>query len=61
VFRVTAITMPADATPATPQTEQLLKGIEDDLVTQYLFRLQSELGVRINDAALQRVVGGERN
>lgn len=61
VFRVTAITLPADATAVGAQTEQLLKGIEDDLVTQYLFRLQSELGVRINEAALQKVVGGERN
>jgi peptidyl-prolyl cis-trans isomerase D len=61
IFRVTAIAMPADATAATPQTEQMLKGLEDDLVTQYLFHLQNELGVRINDAALQRVVGGERN
>lgn len=61
VFRVTAITLPADATAVGAQTEQLLKGIEDDLVTQYLFRLQSELGVQINNTALQRVVGGERN
>jgi peptidyl-prolyl cis-trans isomerase D len=61
VFRVTAITMPTDAPTAPLQADALLKGIEDDLVTQYLFRLQSELGVRINDAALKRVVGGERN
>ena len=61
VFRVTAIAMPTDATAVAAQTEQLLKGIEDDLVTQYLIRLQSELGVRINDSALQRVVGGDRN
>ena len=61
VFRVTAIIMPTDAAPVTAQSEQLLKGMEDDLVTQYLYRLQSELGVRINDDALRRVVGGERN
>ncbi len=61
VFRVTAIAMPTDATVVGAQNEQLLKGIEDDLVTQYLFRLQTELGVRINEAALARVVGGERN
>ena len=61
VFRVTAITLPAEATVLAAQSEQLLKGIEDDLVTQYLLRLQSELGVRINDVALQKVVGGERN
>ena len=61
VFRVSAIVMPTDTAPATAQSEQLLKAIEDDLVTQYLGRLQTELGVRINDAALRRVVGGERN
>lgn len=61
IFRVTAIAMPTDATVVAAQTEQLLKGMQDDLVTQYLLRLQSELGVRINDVALQRVVGGERN
>ena len=61
IFRVTAITLPAAAPTAPLQTDALLKGIEDDLVTQYLFRLQSELGVRINEAALQKVVGGERN
>ncbi len=52
VFRVTAIAMPADPAAAALQTEQLLKGIEDDLVTQYLFRLQNELGASINEAAL---------
>ena len=61
IFRVTAIAMPAEATVLAAQSEQLLKGIEDDLVTQYLLRLQSELGVRTNEVALQRVVGGERN
>ncbi len=61
VFRVTAVTMPADPAPKDSQAEALLRAIEDDLVTQYLYRLQTEIGVRINDAALRQVIGGERN
>jgi peptidyl-prolyl cis-trans isomerase D len=60
VFRVTVVVMPPAGT-VSAQTETLLKGMEDDLVTQYLVRLQTDLGVRINEAALRQVTGAERN
>ncbi len=32
--------------------------MEQDLMTEYLVRLQSDLGVRINRVALDQIVGG---
>jgi peptidyl-prolyl cis-trans isomerase D len=61
VFRVTAIAMAPEPAVKDTRLEALLRGIEDDLVTQYLYRVQTELGVRINEAALRQVIGGERN
>jgi peptidyl-prolyl cis-trans isomerase D len=60
VFRVSAIISPPPDAKAS-QTDALVRGLEDDLVTQYLLRLQNDLGVRINEAALRQVTGGEAN
>ena len=61
VFRVTEIKVP----PLDPQAEDA-KRIEDalksrateDLIAQYIARLESEVGVTINDSALNQVTGG---
>ena len=38
--------------------EQLRSGLAEDVVTQYLARLQTESGVKINEAAVSAAVGG---
>jgi peptidyl-prolyl cis-trans isomerase D len=39
--------------------DQLKRSLADDLIGQYLVRLQSDLGVSINETALRQVVGAE--
>lgn len=59
LFQVTNILTPT----GTAQDEKLIadlgRSLEQDLMTEYLVRLQSDLGVRINRVALDQIVGGE--
>jgi len=62
IFRVTEISVP----PINPQgasPDQLKANLQasyaDDLIGQYLARLESDLGVRINQQAVNQVVGGQ--
>jgi peptidyl-prolyl cis-trans isomerase D len=64
VFRVTEINVPAPNSAAADlkRTEEALqRSYADDVMTQYITRLQSDLGVSINQSALRQVVGGEAN
>ena len=61
MFRVTEVKVP----PLDPQSadakridEALKSRIADDLVAQYVARLESEIGVTINQNALNQVTGG---
>jgi peptidyl-prolyl cis-trans isomerase D len=61
VFRVTEIKEPAfDAASPDGQklVESLRRSLSDDIFGQYISRLQSELGMTINEDALRRAVGG---
>jgi peptidyl-prolyl cis-trans isomerase D len=61
VFRVTGITVPtSDATSeeAKRLTETLDRGISEDIFSEYIARLETELGVTINQTALNQVIGG---
>ena len=62
VFRVTDVA----ASPLDPNSEEakkidetLRRSYADDIVGQYLVRLQNELGVTINQAALRQVTGAD--
>ncbi|MDJ1156855.1 SurA N-terminal domain-containing protein [Chelatococcus sp. SYSU_G07232] len=61
VFRVIAATVPPLVT-STQQAEnleqQLRIALTDDLLSQYVARLQADLGVRINQQALRNALGG---
>jgi peptidyl-prolyl cis-trans isomerase D len=62
VFRVTDVTVPSVASSsdeASRIADQLKRSLADDLIGQYLVRLQSDLGVSINETALRQVVGAE--
>ena len=61
VFRVTEIKVPPldpEAADAKRIDEALKARITEDLIAQYLARLQSEIGVTINQSALNQVTGG---
>jgi peptidyl-prolyl cis-trans isomerase D len=61
VFRVTQVTAPT-FDPASPQGQQLATTLQnstaDDIIGQYVARLEADYGVKINQAALNQVVGG---
>ena len=61
VFVVTQVTEPAfDA--KSPEVTQLTASMQnsfaDDIIGQYIAKIESDLGVSINQAALNQVVGG---
>jgi peptidyl-prolyl cis-trans isomerase D len=61
VFRVTEVTDPKlDA--ASPEAKQLSATLQnsyaDDIIGEYIGRLETDLGVSINEAAFNQVVGG---
>ena len=61
VFRVTEVTIPAfDAKSAQAKAleNQLQNSYADDIIGEYIARLESDYGVKINEAALNQVVGG---
>ena len=61
VYRVTDVIEPKlDA--VTPETKQLLTSLQnsfaDDIIGEYIGRLENDIGVAINQSALNQVVGG---
>jgi peptidyl-prolyl cis-trans isomerase D len=60
VYRITTVNIPPfSPTPTTMKA--LTAGMEDDLLGQYVIRLENDLGVSINEAALRSIVGADRN
>ena len=61
VFRVTDITVPP-LDPNSPEAKQLENALKtaafEDLVSQYITRLQADLGTTINEAAVNQVLSG---
>jgi peptidyl-prolyl cis-trans isomerase D len=64
VFRVTDISVPK-LDPASAEAKQLDGALRsagfEDLVSQYITRLQADLGTTINEAALNQVLSGPSN
>ena len=63
VFRLTDITVPdfdAGSAEAKRVAEAMRGQLREDLMAQYVQRLQADLGVTINQDALRRVAGGEQ-
>jgi peptidyl-prolyl cis-trans isomerase D len=61
VFRVTGIVVPtpeAASEDAKRTQEALSRSLSEDIFGEYVARLQSEIGVTINQSALSQVVGG---
>jgi peptidyl-prolyl cis-trans isomerase D len=60
VYRITTVTVPPFS-PTPAALKALANGFEDDLLGQYVIRLENDLGVSINQAALRSVIGADRN
>jgi peptidyl-prolyl cis-trans isomerase D len=61
VFRVTDIVVPPldMASEEVKRTvDTLNRGLSEDLLSEYIARLESEVGVTINQSALNQVVSG---
>src|SRR5262249_58709018 len=61
VFRVTNIVVPTldmSSEEAKRDLDALNRGVSEDIVAEYLAHLESEIGVTINQGALNQVVGG---
>jgi peptidyl-prolyl cis-trans isomerase D len=61
VFRVTGIVLPP-LDMASDETKRLVetlnRGLSEDMFAEYVARLESEIGVTINQGALNQVIGG---
>lgn len=60
VYRVTTVNVPPFS-PTPAAMKALANGLQEDLLGQYVIRLENDLGVSINEAALRSIVGGDRN
>ena len=61
MFRVTDIVVPTlDAASADAKrvVETLDRGLSEDILGEYIAKLESEIGVTINQSALNQVVSG---
>jgi peptidyl-prolyl cis-trans isomerase D len=61
VFRVTDIVVPSLDTAsedAKRMVEALNRGLSEDILAQYIARLESDIGVTVNQSALNQVIGG---
>jgi peptidyl-prolyl cis-trans isomerase D len=61
VYRVTSASVPPAPPGAEKIDEALARGMQDDVLTQYIQRVQNELGVKVNEAAIRSITGADRN
>ncbi len=64
VYVVTKVTDPkfdANAAPAKAMATQMENSYADDIIGQYIGRVENDIGVSINQAALNQVLGGSTN
>jgi peptidyl-prolyl cis-trans isomerase D len=57
VFRVVSVEVPPMPATDSQRAAQISAGLQDDLLVQYVLRLQNELGVHVNETALRTVTG----
>jgi peptidyl-prolyl cis-trans isomerase D len=59
VFRVTSVNVPAAAGADAKTSAALGAALQEDLIVQYVLKLESDLGVQVNEAALRSIIGGD--
>jgi peptidyl-prolyl cis-trans isomerase D len=61
VYRVASATGPIASFDAANADSALARGVQDDLLAEYIQTLQDELGVKVNEAMIRSVTGADRN
>lgn len=61
VYRVTSATVPVASFDAANADAALARGVQDDILAEYIQTLQNELGVKVNEAMIRSVTGADRN
>jgi peptidyl-prolyl cis-trans isomerase D len=61
VYRVTSATVPIASFDAANADAALARGVQDDLLSEYIQTLQNELGVKVNEAMIRSATGADRN
>ena len=61
VYRVTNVNVPAAAEKLATTEASLSRGLQEDLLGQYILRVESEMGVSINEATIRSLTGADRN
>lgn len=61
VFRVTAAGVPAVTFDEAKTDTALTHGLQDDVLVQYVQRAESDLGMKVNEAAIRSITGADRN
>jgi peptidyl-prolyl cis-trans isomerase D len=64
VFRVTDVTVPKidmESAEAKQITDNLRRALENEILNQYIFRLQNDIGTTVNQNALTRAIGSANN
>jgi peptidyl-prolyl cis-trans isomerase D len=61
VYRITATNVPVVTFDADKTDTALNRGLQDDVLVQYIQRAESDLGVKVNEAGLRSVTGADRN
>jgi peptidyl-prolyl cis-trans isomerase D len=61
VYRVTSATVPVASFDAANADTALARGVQDDLLSEYIQTVQNELGVKVNEAMIRSITGADRN
>ena len=61
VYRVTSASVPVASFDATNADAALARGVQDDLLSEYIQTIQNELGVKVNETMIRSVTGADRN
>ncbi len=61
VFRVVSVNLPVAGGPVSQRLTGLGAAMQDDLMVQYILRVQEQIGVTVNDAGFRNVTGASGN
>jgi peptidyl-prolyl cis-trans isomerase D len=61
VYRVTGVKIPVATFDTANADTTLASGIQEDIVTEYIRKVQNDLGYSVNEAVIRSVTGADRN
>jgi len=61
VYRVSAVTLPSTLLGDSVIESTLSRGLQDDILGQYILRVEKDIGISVNEAAIRSLTGADRN